>query len=218
MWTFMWTSGSSPPHTANCARKSRRAAFVKTLYYRLNVLEIELPPLAERKKDIPTLSAFLLARLSPGRELSLGSDAARTLSDYNWPGNVRELRNALEHAATVCSDKTIRPHHLPSAIFRPLDAAGTPEAGMDRALQQWVSLTIVNPPPLLSAPFWQTNRFQMRLTGLAGLNYSVQVSINLQSSSWTLLYVTNNAATNSFLVVDPQATNKQRSYRILVGP
>jgi len=113
--------------------------FREDLYYRLNVLEIELPPLAERKEDIPTLSAFLLARLSPGRELSLGPDAARTLSDYNWPGNVRELRNALEYAATVCSGKTIRPHHLPSAIFRPLDAAGTPEAGMDRALQQWVA-------------------------------------------------------------------------------
>ena len=88
--------------------------FREDLYDRLNVLEIELPPLAERKEDIPTLSAFLLARLSPGRELSLGPDAARMLSDYNWPGNVRELRNALEHAATVCSGKTIRPHHLPS--------------------------------------------------------------------------------------------------------
>jgi hypothetical protein len=81
-----------------------------------------------------------------------------------------------------------------------------------------LSLTITNPAPVLSAPFWQTNRFQMRLTGLAGLNYSVQVSTNLQPSSWTLLYVTNNATTNSFLVVDPNATNKQRSYRILVGP
>ena len=81
-----------------------------------------------------------------------------------------------------------------------------------------LSLTITNPAPILSAPLWQNNRFQMRLTGLAGLNYSVQISTNLQPSSWSLLYVTNNATTNSFLVVDPQATNKQRSYRILVGP
>jgi hypothetical protein len=56
----------------------------------------------------------------------------------------------------------------------------------------------------------------MRLTGAAGQNYTVQTSTNL--SNWTSLYVTNNGLTNSFLVTDPNATNKQRSYRILVGP
>ena len=56
----------------------------------------------------------------------------------------------------------------------------------------------------------------MLITGAAGQNYSVQASTNL--SNWTLLYVTNNAQTNSFLLTDPLATNQQRSYRILIGP
>jgi hypothetical protein len=84
-------------------------------------------------------------------------------------------------------------------------------ATLTRSLQ-----LIINPKPVLSSPFWQASRFQMRLTGAAGQNYTVQTSTNL--SNWTSLYVTNNGLTNSFLVTDPNATNKQRSYRILVGP
>jgi len=84
-------------------------------------------------------------------------------------------------------------------------------ATLTRALQ-----LVINPKPVLSSPFWQASRFQMRLTGAAGQNYTVQMSTNL--SNWTSLYVTNNGLANSFLVSDPNATNKQRSYRILVGP
>jgi len=80
-----------------------------------------------------------------------------------------------------------------------------------------VNFTVqINSQPVLSSAFWQTNQFQMRLTGLAGQNYTVQMSTNL--SNWTALFVTNNALTNSFLVTDPNATNKQRSYRIKIGP
>ena len=82
---------------------------------------------------------------------------------------------------------------------------------LTRALQ-----LVINPKPVLSSPFWQASQFQMRLTGAAGQNYTVQMSTNL--SNWTFLYVTNNGLTNSFLVSDPNATNKQRSYRILIGP
>jgi len=81
-----------------------------------------------------------------------------------------------------------------------------------------LSLAIVNPQPVLSSPSWFTNRFQMRLTGVPGQNYTLQMSSNLQPNSWTTLYATNRAGTNSFLLADPNATNGQRSYRILVGP
>lgn len=76
----------------------------------------------------------------------------------------------------------------------------------------------INPKPVLSVPTWVTNRFQMRLTGATGQNYTVQTSTNLSLTNWISVLVTNSAATNSFIVTDPAATNKQRSYRVLIGP
>ena len=80
-----------------------------------------------------------------------------------------------------------------------------------------LSITI-NPKPVLSLPDWLANQFQMQLTGGSNQNYTIQVSTNLSSTNWTTLYVTNSVTTNSFLVVDPNATNKQRFYRAVIGP
>ena len=70
----------------------------------------------------------------------------------------------------------------------------------------------------LGVPVWLSNQFQMWLTGATNQNYTVQVSINLNSTNWTTLLMTNNAVTNSFILVDPSATNKQGFYRIVTGP
>ncbi|HEY8121195.1 MAG TPA: sigma-54 dependent transcriptional regulator [Myxococcota bacterium] len=83
-----------------------RGAFREDLYYRLNVLRIELPPLRERAGDVPALAAAFLAEF--GRELgkgalALGADAEAALRSYRWPGNVRELRNAMERAAVLAA-------------------------------------------------------------------------------------------------------------------
>ena len=80
-----------------------------------------------------------------------------------------------------------------------------------------LSITI-NPKPVLGSPFWLANQFQMRLSGVTGQNYTVQVSTNLSPTNWTLLFVTNSTTTNSFIVTDRNATNGQRFYRALVGP
>ena len=80
-----------------------------------------------------------------------------------------------------------------------------------------LSITI-NPKPVVGSPGWLTNQFQMRLTGASNQNYPVQMSTNLSSTNWISLFTTNNATTNSFLLSDPNATNKQRFYRILIGP
>jgi hypothetical protein len=77
---------------------------------------------------------------------------------------------------------------------------------------------VINPKPVLSLSKWATNQFQMLLTGASHQNYTVQVTTNLSSTNWNLLLITNNTTTNSFLVADPNATNKQRFYRILIGP
>ena len=78
---------------------------------------------------------------------------------------------------------------------------------------------LINPRPVLSGPLGFTNgRFQFLLTGGSNQNYTVQVCTNLASPNWVSLYVTNNPATNSFLVADPNPASPQRFYRVLVGP
>jgi len=127
--------------THRCLRDEVQAGrFREDLYYRLHVLEVELPPLARRSEDIPALSAFFLSRFSAGRELALGSDTSRLLANYSWPGNVRELRNALEHAVATCPGKIIQPHHLPKAV----DPSAGPPASVDlnAVLQRWVAAKV----------------------------------------------------------------------------
>jgi DNA-binding NtrC family response regulator len=116
--------------------------FREDLYYRLQVLEVELPALAERKEDIPALCAVLLGRLAPKREFSLSPDTLGLLAAHDWPGNVRELRNALEHAATVCAGRIIQPHHLPQPISRTAQPPAA-DAELDRALQHWVAAKVL---------------------------------------------------------------------------
>jgi transcriptional regulator with PAS, ATPase and Fis domain len=92
-----------------------QGTFREDLYYRLQVFEIAIPPLRDRKSDVlPLADAFLqdIAR-SFGRPLAgLTADAKRALLEYGWPGNVRELRNALERAAILCEGGLIAPQHL----------------------------------------------------------------------------------------------------------
>ncbi len=90
--------------------------FREDLYYRLHVLDIEMPPLQQRLEDLPALSAFLLRRLAPTRQLQLAPETLLLLQQYHWPGNLRELRNALDHAVAVANGPHILPHHLPRTI------------------------------------------------------------------------------------------------------
>lgn len=80
-----------------------------------------------------------------------------------------------------------------------------------------LSITI-NPKPVLGEINWRTNQFEMLLTGGSNQNYTVQTATNLISPNWISLFTTNNATANSFLIVDPHATNATRFYRILIGP
>ncbi len=83
------------------------------------------------------------------------------------------------------------------------------------------SLPLSVPPalPVLSLPLkTSASRFQFLINGVSNQNYTIQMSTNLVSTNWTSLFITNNAQSNSFLVVDPNATNRQRYYRVLIGP
>jgi DNA-binding NtrC family response regulator len=90
--------------------------FREDLYYRLNVVHVDLPPLRERASDIPALARHLLARIveQPGmRRLSITDDALSVLMGYGWPGNVRQLQNALFRAAVLCDGNALTAADFP---------------------------------------------------------------------------------------------------------
>jgi transcriptional regulator with PAS, ATPase and Fis domain len=96
----------------------QKGTFRKDLYFRLNVVTISLPPLRERRSDIPILAAFFLERLAPGRAVQLSGSAMKALLAYDWPGNVRELENCLERAVALGDQSIIEVNDLPNAIAR----------------------------------------------------------------------------------------------------
>ncbi len=93
--------------------------FREDLYYRLAVIPLEIPPLRDRRDDVPLLAAHFVVKLSEKNRSpvpALHPEAMERLSSYDWPGNVRELENALERAVILCKDRTIRPEDLPTHI------------------------------------------------------------------------------------------------------
>jgi len=98
----------------------KEGLFRADLYFRLNVVQVELPPLRQRKVDILILAKHFLnkqAELYNEPSKKLTSEAIDILKSYNWPGNVRELANAMERAFVLCDDKWINPSVLPTDIL-----------------------------------------------------------------------------------------------------
>jgi DNA-binding NtrC family response regulator len=107
--------------------------FRNDLYYRLNVFVIEIPPLRERKSDIPLLAQHFLKIFTSQMNkpiANISSDALKVIMDYDWPGNVRELENAIERAVVVCKTKEISPSDFPFFHVRPEE-----EAAQDDSLE-----------------------------------------------------------------------------------
>ncbi len=103
----------------NLEKAIKEGRFREDLYYRLKVIEITIPPLRERKDDIPALAQFYLEvhRNQVGRPIhSISPKAMEILCEYHWPGNIRELKNVIERAVVLGSGDTILPEHLPSDI------------------------------------------------------------------------------------------------------
>lgn len=90
--------------------------FREDLYYRLNVISLHLPPLRERRSDIPALVRHFLARRSGRPSSEITPEALKALLAYDWPGNVRELENALEHALVIARDGPLLPEHWPASV------------------------------------------------------------------------------------------------------
>ena len=112
--------------------------FREDLYYRLNVMAIVLPPLRERREDIPELVDHFLAKFARARGLDppeIASTVRSAFARYSWPGNVRELENACERAVQLCTCGTVRTGCVAARVF-----FGAPAEPLERALPP-------NPPP-----------------------------------------------------------------------
>jgi two-component system, NtrC family, response regulator HydG len=118
----------------NLMEKIRSGKFREDLYYRLNIVEINLPSLRDRREDIPLLVNHFLNKFN--KELNkeivgISSDVQKAFMDYSWPGNVRELEHTLEHASILSRHKIITLNHLPS-VFKEFHGTGFISLGDQR--------------------------------------------------------------------------------------
>ncbi|MDM8538108.1 sigma 54-interacting transcriptional regulator [Desulfobacterales bacterium HSG17] len=101
----------------------KKSKFREDLFYRINVIKISLPPLCDRKEDIPLLVEHFVEQFNQmkGKHiLSLSHEAMTALMMYGWPGNIRELENAIEHGFVLCPNDLIRLPHLPERVHPPI--------------------------------------------------------------------------------------------------
>ena len=122
--------------------------FREDLYFRINVVTVQLPPLRERREDIPILVAHFLAKLARRERRAAATHVARgaeAAHAYGWPGNVRELENAIERAVAVAKGNVVLPSDLPPEVG---GGAGTPRrprpaaprrAGSSPTARRWPS-------------------------------------------------------------------------------
>ena len=105
-------------------REVREGRFREDLYYRLNVITLQVPPLRERRDDIPLLAEHFLRKYNQDAAVSLAPGALAALSAYGWPGNVRELENVIERASVLRRSSEIAVSDLPEKLSRPSRGVG----------------------------------------------------------------------------------------------
>jgi DNA-binding NtrC family response regulator len=122
----------------NLVEEVAAGRFREDLYYRLNVVEIPIPPLRERREDIPLLAEFFLQRITRKNGMArirLSAEAINALQSHNWPGNVRELENTIARACALASSNVLLPADIPLA-----SAPGKATADITAALDQLINL------------------------------------------------------------------------------
>jgi two-component system, NtrC family, response regulator AtoC len=122
----------------------RQKRFREDLYYRLNVIPVTIPPLRERRSDIPELVNHFLTKLSHGKQRAAtdcSPEAMVRLMEYHWPGNIRELENMVERLAVMSRSKTIEVSDLPDRLPRPLAAVEEPATHFISFSDQGINLS-----------------------------------------------------------------------------
>ena len=119
----------------NLAEMVRQGTFREDLYYRLKVITIDLPPLRERKEDIPLLVEHMIDKLNDimGKEVTgISQEVAEFFQNYNWPGNIRELEHVMEYAFIRCRQPVVALDHLPADLRLPAPSAAVPAENTKR--------------------------------------------------------------------------------------
>jgi Nif-specific regulatory protein len=125
----------------------RDGGFRQDLYYRLNVVTLQMPPLRERREDIPLLAAYFAAKYGEKCKRPLrgiAPEARTALAAYDWPGNVRELENAIERAVVLGAGELIRLEDLPEAVLETESPASAPSTHYHEAIREAKKQLILN--------------------------------------------------------------------------
>jgi two-component system response regulator HydG len=140
--------------------------FRRDLYFRLNVLTLRIPPLRERRQDIPLLVAHILERIGreAGNEKTISDEALKAMLNYDWPGNVRELENSLERACALSSAHEIQLRDLPTQLY----GAPAELIGMSKPANGIVPMAEVEKQTILNA-LAQLNGDKMLAARLLGI-------------------------------------------------
>jgi transcriptional regulator with PAS, ATPase and Fis domain len=150
----------------NLEKMVQEGAFREDLYYRLNVFTLHLPPLRERKEDIPQLVERFLQDLP--KKVEISSLALQMIMAYSWPGNIRELKNVIESAAVIAEDGFIEPAQLPGSITgafntRPNEISLPVNLSLDERMNEIEKSIIIE-------ALRKTGGVQVRATELLGIN------------------------------------------------
>jgi two-component system nitrogen regulation response regulator GlnG len=171
----------------NLEKAVREKRFREDLFYRLNVIQINIPPLRKRKDDIPQLAEYFMQKFQShagGKAKALTPETLKILRAYDWPGNVRELENAIQRAITLSQGDKIFPDALPPQIFRPghgvtisfenfLEEKLADLVDRMGGLEQGDIYTMVLhrvEKPLITLVLKRTEGNQVRAAGLLGIN------------------------------------------------
>ncbi len=120
------------------SRLVEEGKFRQDLYYRINVIKIELPPLSKRREDIPLLIDHFIERLNTRSKkniIGVSDEVLQILMKYDFPGNVRELENIIEHAFILCRGSVIQPEHLPKEVIEKTPRLDKTPVGKDLNLE-----------------------------------------------------------------------------------
>jgi len=126
----------------------KEGRFREDLFYRISVFPISLPPLRERREDIPLLITHFVEKFNKEMEKEIDNiapQAMNVLLNYYYPGNIRELRNIIEHAFICSKDNTILPEHLPGELLREgerLNITSSPASSLDNVEKEWILRTL----------------------------------------------------------------------------
>jgi len=128
--------------------------FREDLFYRINVMNITLPPLRERKEDIPFLVEYFIKKFNSLKNKNIkevNTEVLRILMNYNFPGNVRELQNIIEHAFILCKGTTIEKKHIPLYLTKKFNELITPFSSGDLEIHSSASLNEIKKNVILAA-------------------------------------------------------------------